>query len=244
VLASISFDKENVTIDNNNGNVSYQFTSNGEFTFTYHDQAGNTGSAIAKVDRIDKTPPHISSLLFIPASLTKEAVVVHMTVDEPITTPQGWTSLTPTSFTRSFTENTGMLLKVDDLVGNSVTTGITIDRIDTTPPEILQLAYVTLHTGSVEVLLRTNEPIVRPLARSGTATGTVFTRLFAENISTELIFHDLAGNQATTGILIDRIDTTALQTSLLYTPETPTSGTVTATLTFNKTGILITNSTF
>jgi hypothetical protein len=244
VLASIGFNKSGVVRDTNGGNVDYLFSSNGEFTFNYHDLAGNTGSLLAKVDRIDKTVPNILSLLFVPASLTKEAVVVHITVDEAMVAPAGWTQPTPTSLTRSFTENTGLLLTVKDLVGNSMVTGVVIDRIDTTPPEILQLAYLSLASGEVEVLLRTNEPIVQPLAWSGAATGTVFTRIFTSNITTELLFQDIAGNLAMTGIVVDWLQQTALETSLVYTPATPTSGEVVATLTFNQTGVLITNTDF
>lgn len=54
VIATVQFDKENVRILNNNGNKTYTFTENGEFTFEYQDEAGNTGSITAKVDWIEK----------------------------------------------------------------------------------------------------------------------------------------------------------------------------------------------
>lgn len=52
VTATISFDKENVTITNNDGKNTYTFNSNGEFTFEFEDAAGNKGTATAKVSNI------------------------------------------------------------------------------------------------------------------------------------------------------------------------------------------------
>lgn len=57
VTASISFDKEDVTVTNNNGKTNYVFTKNGAFTFAFQDSAGNTGSITANVDWIDKVAP-------------------------------------------------------------------------------------------------------------------------------------------------------------------------------------------
>ena len=41
-------------VTNNNHNKVYTFVDNGEFTFTYKDEAGNTGAIVAKVDWITK----------------------------------------------------------------------------------------------------------------------------------------------------------------------------------------------
>ena len=57
VTVSISFDKEDVTVINNDGKTNYVFTKNGEFTFQFQDAAGNTGSITANVDWIDKVAP-------------------------------------------------------------------------------------------------------------------------------------------------------------------------------------------
>ncbi len=52
---------ESVTITNNSTSSSYTFTDNGSFTFTFVDSAGNTGSATATVNNIDKDTPIMSS---------------------------------------------------------------------------------------------------------------------------------------------------------------------------------------
>ena len=54
VIATVTFNKEGITIINNEGKNTYEFTDNGEFTFEYVDEAGRIGSITAKVDWIKK----------------------------------------------------------------------------------------------------------------------------------------------------------------------------------------------
>jgi len=56
---------ETVTVTNNYSSETYTFTSDGSFTFEFSDPAGNTGSATATVDNIDKTAPGNSIYLSI-----------------------------------------------------------------------------------------------------------------------------------------------------------------------------------
>ena len=52
VTATVTFNKEDIIITNNEGKNTYEFTENGEFTFTYEDEMGRTGTITAKVDWI------------------------------------------------------------------------------------------------------------------------------------------------------------------------------------------------
>lgn len=52
VIAKLVKMSEAITITNNNGNDTYTFTKNGQFTFEFVDEAGNKGTATAKVDWI------------------------------------------------------------------------------------------------------------------------------------------------------------------------------------------------
>ena len=52
VIATVTFNKEGITITNNEGKNTYEFTENGEFEFTYEDEMGRTGTITAKVDWI------------------------------------------------------------------------------------------------------------------------------------------------------------------------------------------------
>ncbi|MDR3169209.1 MAG: hypothetical protein LBU27_05660 [Candidatus Peribacteria bacterium] len=90
--------------------------------------------------------------------------------------------------------------------------------------------------------LETSERVYRPDGWSGSATGTVFTKSFTGNTTETVVFYDHVNNQGSTGISITRIDTTAIIPTLTYSPSTATSEKVTATISFNKTGVSIDNN--
>lgn len=61
VLATLTgFSETGVIITNNGGLTGYIFVNNGVFVFDFVDAAGNTGSALATVNLIDKTAPTAS----------------------------------------------------------------------------------------------------------------------------------------------------------------------------------------
>ena len=97
VVATIRFDKENVTITNNEGKNTYTFTDNKEFTFEFVDEAGNTGTAVAKVDWIDKTLP-VATITYNTTEPTNQDVVAEITFDKEGVTVEGGN-------THTFTEN-------------------------------------------------------------------------------------------------------------------------------------------
>ncbi len=76
VVATIAFDKTGVRITNNGGSDTYTFTENGSFTFTFVDQAGNSGSTTAKVDWIEKQEFPVVSLHYSEEMQTKNPVSV------------------------------------------------------------------------------------------------------------------------------------------------------------------------
>ncbi len=57
VIARLVNPSTKITITNNNGSDTYIFDENGTFTFEFEDEYGITGSAVAKVDWIDKSIP-------------------------------------------------------------------------------------------------------------------------------------------------------------------------------------------
>lgn len=54
VIAKVSFNKEGITITNNDGKDTFEFTENGSFTFEFEDEAGRKGSIVATVDWIKR----------------------------------------------------------------------------------------------------------------------------------------------------------------------------------------------
>lgn len=55
VVATVTFDEPNITIANNNGSDTKEFTENGILTFEFLDETGNKGTATAIVNNIDRT---------------------------------------------------------------------------------------------------------------------------------------------------------------------------------------------
>jgi len=58
VIATLTGCSEEVIIPD----TTHTFTSNGDFTFTFTDAAGNAGSAFSTVDYIDKTAPSLTDV--------------------------------------------------------------------------------------------------------------------------------------------------------------------------------------
>ena len=54
VIAKVTFNKEGVTITNNEGKDTFEFTTNGSFVFEFKDEAGRIGNIVATVDWIKK----------------------------------------------------------------------------------------------------------------------------------------------------------------------------------------------
>jgi hypothetical protein len=84
VQASISFNKTGVNVTNNNASTNYTFTSDGNFTFTYQDSYGNTGTTTATVDWIDKTPPTATNISYNPSGKTNKDVLVTLITSEQV----------------------------------------------------------------------------------------------------------------------------------------------------------------
>jgi hypothetical protein len=87
VQASISFNKPGVIVSNNSSNTDYLFTGNGNFTFTFIDEAGNTGNETAFVDRIDQEAPIATIVSYSPSTPTNQNVTVTVSLSEEIQYP-------------------------------------------------------------------------------------------------------------------------------------------------------------
>lgn len=112
VVVSITFDKENVRVTNNDGKTEYIFKENGEFTFEYVDEAGNEGRTTAYVNWIDKVAPNVF-VTYNPETETTGPVTATIYSNEniKITNNNG-------SNTYIFNENGSFEFKYEDMLGN------------------------------------------------------------------------------------------------------------------------------
>ncbi len=85
VVAKVTSSSSTLTITNNGGSNSYTFTKNGQFTFNYTGENNCAGTAIAKVNWIDKTTPSASIEYSESKKTTKPVSAKLVKETEPIT---------------------------------------------------------------------------------------------------------------------------------------------------------------
>lgn len=147
VIATISFNRANVTITNNSGNNTYTFTQNDEFTFEYMDEYGFTGQALATVNWIDKDAPQYT----ISKQQDGNKVIVTITMNEEVEKPSGWgwnLSEDKKVLTKTFNAGDQETITVSDLAGNEIQISITAEA-DTTPPTISNVENNKVYDGPV-----------------------------------------------------------------------------------------------
>lgn len=119
------FNKTGVTVSGANP---YTFTTTGSYIFTYHDAAGNTGSATATVTWIDKTSP-TATITYSTTGRTNQNITGTLTwYSETLT----WINATG----HLFTGNGTFVFSFQDLAGNTGYATGTVTWIDTTAPTI------------------------------------------------------------------------------------------------------------
>jgi hypothetical protein len=102
--------------------------TNSTGSFHFADVAGNTGVTPYAVNRIDKTPPQILILEYLPTTPTSGAVDVTITFDEPTLLPVR-TKIDDYTYTKTYTVNTTESISFSDILGNTNTQTITISNI-------------------------------------------------------------------------------------------------------------------
>ena len=127
VTATITFNKEKVTITNNDGKNTYTFKENGMFTFKYQDNQGNTGEAVAKVTWIDKTTVEVE---YSTTEETEEKVIVTIKSEAKLKEIAGWNlSEDGHTLTKEYNKNTEETIYVENENGKVQEVKIKIDNI-------------------------------------------------------------------------------------------------------------------
>ncbi len=170
VIATLNTQEENITILNNNGKASYEFTENGEFTFIISDQAGNITEVKAEVTWINKETPVLDVVYSteketdqpVTATLITEGLKIKRVNGKVITVTNNNGNKEYT-----FTENGEFTFEYVDDYGNTGTTTAKVDWIVKTPdtpsyiiPEpikpLIDLSIVSITEGKGTK----NEPLV------------------------------------------------------------------------------------
>ena len=227
VTATINFDKENVTITNNEENNTHTFTENGEFTFEFEDAAGNTGTAVAKVDWIYKEAP-IAIIEYDINTLTNQDVTATITFDRENVIVTGGN-------THTFTENGEYTFEFEDAAGNTGTALAEVDWIDKVVP---------VATIEYDITELTNQDVRATITfdkENVTVTGGD-TYTFTENGEYTFEYTDAAGNTGRETASVDWIDKVVANATIEYSTTTATRNDVTVIVTFDKENVTILNN--
>lgn len=140
VVVSLTNFSEEVVILNNGGSDTYTFKDNGTFTFEFESLSGAKGSAVAKVDWIDKVKPTVV-VEYSDKNATNLSVLVTLknySEDIVILNNNG-------SNEYVFEENGEFIFDIRDMVGNTNSISVKVDNID----RILPSANVSYSTNDV-----------------------------------------------------------------------------------------------
>jgi hypothetical protein len=217
VTASLSLSDINEVTVTSAGGGTHTFDSNGTFTFTFVDAAGNTDSAAATVNWIDKTPP-TAALNYSTTTLTNQDVIVTLQPSEAIVVTNNGGSAA-----RTFTANGSFTFTFTDAAGNAGTATATVANIDkTVPTYTLAYAPATLTNQNVIATLTLSDGNVTSAGGS--------THTFTENGTFTFEFEDAAGNTGTVLAEVDWIDTTPPNAAISYSTTSLTNQNVVATI--------------
>ena len=199
VTVTVTFDRENVTILNNDGKNTYTFEENGEFTFQFRGPYGNEGTATARVDWICKTLPNATFTYDI-TETTNRPVTVTVTFDREnvtITNNDGKNTYT-------FEENGEFTFEFVGPYGNSGVATASVDWIDNSIPKATVKYDITEKTNrNVVATLELESDDIRITNNDGKNTYT-----FEENGEFTFEFENNLGNTGSATAKVDWIDKT------------------------------------
>ena len=230
---------EDVTVTNNGGSFTYEFTQNGTFKFNFIDEAGNTGSATATVSNIDKVKPTLTiktesignapyfnkvSFKLFDTNL-KEAVLNGTLLNK---SNNAWGDVNNVSVNQYYGVEGENTIIVRDKAGNETTY---VFYLDITAPIITIGEYETNPTNE--------DVIVTATVNEGTLNTSSHT--FTENGTFTFTAIDEAGNSSSKTVTITNIDKEAPRGLISYDKTTWTNTNVIAKLTPSE-DVTVTNN--
>ena len=174
---------------------------------------------------------------------TNQPVIVILTTNIEIVTPDGWTKLGTLKYSKIYYQNANESIKLVDIKDPSNVSIITISikNIDTIPPKVRSIEYSETEMTNQDVVVTVkfdeNEDEYMDFQAPWIALdpyGMVQQRTFERNVDYIETFRDLAGNETTAHIKIDNIDKDPPELEIVKTPTNPTMGNVTVTINSNE----------
>lgn len=193
---------------------SYTFNGNGSYTFSFNDEAGNTGSIAASVDKIDKIAPD-GYLTYSSYTWTNKDVVATLHASDNLSGAE--------DMTYTYTQNGAYAFELYDKAGNSTSFSSSFDRIDKTAP-IVTLEYTPPVKTPFNVFARASSD------EAVTWLNNINTYKFISNGSYEFIATDRAGNVTRQTARVEYINNSLPEVELVYSDKEMTNENVYVTL--------------
>jgi len=189
--------------------LSKVFKVNTKDVLTVEDFAGNQASVSYEVFDINRDIPAVSSddIHYSTTTLTNGDVVVTITTNKDIFTPDGWEMVSGSRvFTKTYKQNTKEKVSLKDGYKNIGYVTIEITNIDKIPPVAVFVIDSNKTNQSVIGKIVANEPIKEVEGWISSTDGKEIMRAFDENEKGSVIIEDLAGNQAVVKYVVQNID--------------------------------------
>lgn len=116
---------EGWTLSDDGMSLTKTYSDNTSETVTVKDLTGNAIEIPVSVTGIDKEGATVK----VKNETTEDGVLVTIETSEPIQTPDGWTKVSDTKYTKLYTENTSEDIIVYDLAGNPTKAHVTVSSI-------------------------------------------------------------------------------------------------------------------
>ena len=193
----------------------YEVTTNGTYTVTVKDLAGNIVSKSIKITNIDKTAPVVSEITADKTSPTNGKVVLSIEAKDSVGLPAKYASWNGGAYGNSnqyeVTANGTYKVTVKDLAGNKTTKSIKISNIDLEVPVVSEIkADKTVLTNDKVILTVEATDNVGLPEKYASWNSQEYGSSNLYEVSENGIYHvqirDIAGNTAIKSIEINNID--------------------------------------
>lgn len=189
--------------------LSKVFKENTTSSLTIEDLAGNQTVVSYEVFDINRDLPMVEEdqIHYSITTLTNGDVVVTITTNKDIFTPDGWEMVSGSRvFTKTYKANTVEKVALKDGYKNVGYVTIEITNIDKTPPEAVFVIDSQKTNQSIIGKIVANEPIKEVKGWISSTDKKELIRSFDENVKDSVVIEDLAGNQTVVKYVVQNID--------------------------------------
>lgn len=219
------------------GNISYQFSKNGDYDFVLKDVSGNSVVLTVPINNIDREPP-VGTVKYTPDKWTKGNVTAIVSTNEEagIINNNGSAEYT-------FNENGSFTFWLRDTAGNTSEVTAEVNYIDRTPPQGVLKYNASVRTNKdVEVVVETSDnsnaevQVINPGGTTVKEPNVSF--MIPQNGVYEFKLIDAAGNEEILTATVNNIDKVLPEAEVSYSTTDSTNENVEIRLTLSEEAVV------